>query len=1578
MASPRIRKTLTLSRKNLIIILRRHFLSTLIRAFLLPVIFISFISFSRFLFVPPAKYGVGTPASVINLADALAAHNNKPLVFVHNNVGSHVLQLIQTMQEQLKGNGIIKVLSGEDALKKECKQSLRGVSPCFAAVAFQKTPDNGPKWNYTLNTESSIADQLDVDNHNNGIQQYVLPVQKAVDSAIAKLEGYSGPDIGVSEYMYTDMTDKEYQDSIITGFAGTLVNYLSVVLLASMLGVIYHLTGFQATEREKGLSSLIETMGGSNMKFARMASYHFSFQMVYKPGWIIIGSAMQGGFFKNTTQLIPIAWVITSGWALTSWAIFLGSFFKKAQFSGISAAVIALLLGVIAQVSKQAGTVSVTILSALFPPMNFVFLSISLGRFEKEALGASLIKAPPTGNSKLPIIVLFGLNMVHSFVFPILATYVERFLYDTESRGHRITTPGAVAAGNAVEIQGFTKRYQPRLLSRLFGKKHESVIAVNGLNLNILEGQIMVLLGANGSGKTTTLEAVAGLGDVSEGEIRIASGGCMGICPQKNVLWDDLTVFEHTKIWNRIKCPGDDKSTLKQLINDCDLGSKRHAQSKTLSGGQKRKLQIAAMLTGGSTVCAIDEVSSGLDPISRRKIWDIILAVRGQRTILMTSHFLDEADLLADHIAVLSKGILKCDGSAVQLKSQFGGGYRVYAPIDAPDLEDVLTKRLYDHTIYHVPDPVEANRLIESLERLGISDYYVNGPTIEDVFLKVADESIATGSGNSGERLVVPDRIDQTSSMNSHLEKSPSTTGVSLHNGKHISTLQQTWVLIRKRITILQRGYLPTIVAILIPIIAAGITMVTFKGFKGVSCSPTDQTLVPKVEKLSGGDIKMALGPQNKVISAFSQYGPLLLSSIVDAPTNSTGGADLLSTVTFVDSVESLNQDISNNYKTIMPGGFFLGSNSATLAFRGTTDEYSVIGAMALLNFVDNALLNVTGGITTQYLPFDYPWANGQSETLLFIIYAGLAFAAFPAFFALYPTAERTRKVRALHYSNGVRVVPLWLAYLLFDLAAILVISAVCTIIFEAGPGSWYGSMGYVFLILVLYGIASSLFVYCISLVANSQLSAFAFAAGGQAAAFLIYFMLYMSMITFSRPENVDTNLRLTNYIASVFAPIISLVHTFFVGLNSFSISCDNDQLAPQPVALRLYGSAILYLILQSVFLFSILVLHDSGKLRINMNFRKVKPRRIDLEDTTFDEAEIAEEVRRVEASADSDGLRVQHLSKKFGSSLAVNDITFGVPRGEVFALLGPNGAGKTTTINMIRGEIPPSSGKIFVQNILVNKNRSQARSHLGVCPQFDAMDRMTVTEHLVFYARIRGVEDVDYNVNEALRAVGLEQFRFRVAEKLSGGNKRKLSLAIALMGNPAVLLLDEPSSGMDAAAKRVMWRTLESVVPGRSIVLTTHSMEECSALAKRAGIMAERMLALDTTDQLRRKYGNKYLVHVVLASAPHSSEVEIENAKQWFLSSFPGSESEPRSFGGQIRFSIPAQFHQSNTVGQVFSKLDREGRDYGLQFWSVDSATMDMVFLEVVGRANVGEEGNKKEKKTLFKKISMKMRSKK
>lgn len=128
-----------------------------------------------------------------------------------------------------------------------------------------------------------------------------------------------------------------------------------------------------------------------------------------------------------------------------------------------------------------------------------------------------------------------------------------------------------------------------------------------------------------------------------------------------------------------------------RLLEDCDLSKKVNARSKTLSGGQKRKLQLAMMSTGGFSICCVDEVSSGLDPISRRKVWDILLAERGNRTILLTTHFLDKAELLADHIAMLSKGVLKAQGSSVELKHRLGSGYRIhiYSSLGSDDIRNL-------------------------------------------------------------------------------------------------------------------------------------------------------------------------------------------------------------------------------------------------------------------------------------------------------------------------------------------------------------------------------------------------------------------------------------------------------------------------------------------------------------------------------------------------------------------------------------------------------------------------------------------------------------------------------------------------------------------------------------------------------------------------------------------------------------------------------------------------------------------------------------------------------------------------
>ena len=258
-------------------------------------------------------------------------------------------------------------------------------------------------------------------------------------------------------------------------------------------------------------------------------------------------------------------------------------------------------------------------------------------------------------------------------------------------------------------------------------------------------------------------------------------------------------------------------------------------------------------------------------------------------------------------------------------------------------------------------------------------------------------------------------------------------------------------------------------------------------------------------------------------------------------------------------------------------------------------------------------------------------------------------------------------------------------------------------------------------------------------------------------------------------------------------------------------------------------------------------------------------------------------------------------------------------------------------------------------------------------------MDQMSVLEHLQFYARIRGVLDVEHNVREVLRAVGLESYSTRMAAKLSGGNKRKLSLGIALMGNPTVLLLDEPSSGMDVCAKRVMWRTLASIKPGRSLVLTTHSMEEADALANRAGIMAKKMLALGTSDYLRRKHGDQYHVHLITTTAPHTSAEEMERIKSWIAENFEGAIVEDKTYHGQLRFSVPARLlptydlkmmqssidsiegHSTEAsrsgIGPLLAMLEANKETLGFEYYSVSQTTLDQVFLSIVRKHAIEEE---------------------
>ena len=191
---------------------------------------------------------------------------------------------------------------------------------------------------------------------------------------------------------------------------------------------------------------------------------------------------------------------------------------------------------------------------------------------------------------------------------------------------------------------------------------------------------------------------------------------------------------------------------------------------------------------------------------------------------------------------------------------------------------------------------------------------------------------------------------------------------------------------------------------------------------------------------------------------------------------------------------------------------------------------------------------------------------------------------------------------------------------------------------------------------------------------------------------------------------------------------------------------------------------------------------------------------------------------------------------------------------------------GKTTTLSILSGDIAPSRGKAYLDGLDIETEQMQVRRLIGYCPQHDALlDLLTVYEHLELYARIKGVPSsmLDTVIHSKMRQLDLLDFANKMAGTLSGGNKRKLSVAIAMIGRPKVIFLDEPSTGMDPVARRYMWDVISAMSTGNgqcSVILTTHSMEEAEALCTRIGIMVNGQLrCLGTGTHLKNRFGRGY-----------------------------------------------------------------------------------------------------------------------
>ncbi|KAI0673963.1 P-loop containing nucleoside triphosphate hydrolase protein [Trametes maxima] len=1569
------------------IVLAKHPLVNLLRCLIMPVACGIFLAYAQVFLAKPQNNGLGSMIPIHPLVEVF--EGSLQLIWSDDTGGAGVLKPEDIMSRVTRGfsskqlKAVHKVDS--DDIADVCQQNYNGVSDCFASITFNTAPEPGSNapFNYTITVDQNI-NFVDTKHHSGDTEVRLLPLQWAIESAIMELDTNVTPATPL-EWPFTEDTNAEEIIGIRLGYVSFVSSLLVIVFAVCYIGISYHLPGTAVAERASGLTGHMKAMG--LLDSARVISWHLSLSLAYLPAWIIIAVIWQVKVFSGTSVGYMIIIHLLFGLCLASWSLFImAPFGKSPQLAAIVSTAAALAAVGAGMAVSSITTWTAFIISIFFPPFFYPIAIKCISDFEVNRIPTSATALDPESADNLILWPLLLAAAITVFLWPVVGVLWEHWLYDPRNssdgagccgRRQKNGNPDkhVVPPDTAISVRNLGKDFR----TSWFKGKKGIVTAISDLSLDVPKHGIFVLLGPNGAGKSTAMSILGGLMGRTRGSVLFEGGveqlprGSIGLVPQKNVLFPELTCYQTLRLWRAVKPQYDDGSAdedIVQLLRDCDLDSKVHYNAGSLSGGQKRKLQLAIGLVGDSKILLVDECTSGVDPLSRRSIWKILLnAVRDDRTIVLTTHFLDEADLLADEIAVLATpGKLVSHGNPVVLKSTLGEGYTmrvVYSCtsekvqlIDSEGLLDAIRPLAPQAHVsasgpnelsYHLKtnDPSVVRQVLEVVERmrhaLQIESYSVSATSIEDIFLDLMrdEEQKQSEIEKSGEDSA------------SELPEIPATAApLQLKNGTQRSVLGQAFTIFHKRALILRRSWLAPLIAIAIVLIPSIVTL-GYVPKTAQSCIITDTSFPPEAVSLPDA--------LQYVLGGFPDDGILLSPpGLLDAFGNDTTGTLYARNLTenVADNATFIHE-ITDRFSTLLFGGVSVDLNTGVSLVAWEARGPST--GMFLLNTVSNLLynraLNDTGRTPAQPKRVNvslgtFPQkSSGSLDYLQWAAFFAAAVAIYPAFFTLYVAQERRSSVQAMQLSNGLsNPAGLWLGHMFFDSIFSIVVSTILVGVFSAKSTLFVG-LGYLWFIMVLHGFTGTLFAYCITIVVNSPLAAFASFAAYQTIIFLLYLAGYLLSLTYGKAVESGHAINAIHFTLSLLSPALNVARAGFVSVNLFSLLCHGDQVVSTSSmgSVTRYGGPILYLILHGILLFFFLIWVDSGSAMRHKLLALHRRREGPSPSTAFPRPDVLSEREALNQS--DDALRVLDVSKTFGTNKVVDSVSFGVAQDTIFALLGPNGAGKTTTFNMIRGDLRPDRGDILINGRSIVRHTQGARHSLGVCPQFTAIDaQLTVREHLHVYARLKGLrrgEEVRRDVDALMQATGLDLYADRMANKLSGGNQRKLALAIALIGNPSVVLIDEFSTGIDAKMKRDMWSTLKNLAVGKAIVITTHSMEEASTLANKVGILAKRMLAIGTNESLVERYAT-YLVHF-----PCRTRQDLVRAQE-IMSHIPGARMADDV---ATRFEVPISAGEGKpgmSLAELFGILAERGAGE----YAVEKASLESVFMKVI-RENEVEEGD-------------------
>ncbi|KAK2865907.1 hypothetical protein Q7C36_001963 [Tachysurus vachellii] len=555
------------------------------------------------------------------------------------------------------------------------------------------------------------------------------------------------------------------------------------------------------------------------------------------------------------------------------------------------------------------------------------------------------------------------------------------------------------------------------------------------------------------------------------------------------------------------------------------------------------------------------------------------------------------------------------------------------------------------------------------------------------------------------------------------------------------------------------------------------------------------------------------------------------------------------------------------------------------------------------------------------------------------------AMSFVPASFVVFLIQERVNKAKHMQFISGVQPFLYWLANFVWDMCNYIVPATLVIIIFVCFQQEAYVSstnLPVLALLLLLYGWSITPLMYPASFFFKIPSTA--------------YVVLTSVNILIGINGSVSTFV-LELFGGNEIGGINDILKNVFLIFPHFCLGrglidmVKNQAMADalerfgenrfrSPLAWDMVGKNLFAMAVEGVVFFCITVLIQ---YRFCIKARDISAQ---LKPISEEDEDVARERQRIlGGGGQSDILELRQLTKvyKRKQKPAVDRLCVGIPRGECFGLLGVNGAGKTSTFKMLTGDSFITSGEAYLAGKSVLTEIDEVHQNMGYCPQFDAInDLLTGREHLEFYAILRGVPEKEVcEVAEwGIHKLGLVKYADKSAGSYSGGNMRKLSTAMALIGGPPMVFLDEPTTGMDPKARRALWNCILSIIKeGRSVVLTSHSMEECEALCTRMAIMVNgRFRCLGSVQHLKNRFGDGYTIILRVAG----SDPRLEPVMELIEHELPGSTLKEKH-RNMLQYQLPSSL---SSLARIFSILYKNKDQLHIEDYSVSQTTLDQVFV--------------------------------